>query len=451
MTAPLVTLGDVRESIVSFMAMDDLWRRRVPEQKGWQIPGVGFLPAVDVLVGVLVALAVGAGGLLLAALQVSLDTLGAADVIVVMVLAVAVSFRRVVPIASAAVMTLVWIIGTYTTPYVATNWVSTLAFFFSYYSLMVWVRTRRIAWGSMLAVFVVIMGWVAVMVAFGRSLTEQLKIINPDGNGEGVIYLVLTYVIVNITFVVGAALVGQVSWLWARDLAEVRRQAATIERQRTQLAEQAVLDERLRIAREMHDSVAHHVSVVGIHAAGARRALDVGPGLAREALAIVESESREAVTEMRSLLGSLRAGDESRARLGLTDLDRLCDGQRRASVRLLRVGDDSMVGPLLGHTCYRIVQESLNNVEGHSSATEVTVSVRCSEDEVEVEVTDNGRPIRSAPSTGVGIVGMSERVEALGGTIEVGPRRVGGWRVRAVMPMHHGEETRIEDMKDGED
>ena len=97
------------------------------------------------------------------------------------------------------------------------------------------------------------------------------------------------------------------------------------------------------------------------------------------------------------------------------------------------------------------MQESLNNVEGHSSATEVTVSVRCSEDEVEVEVTDNGRPIRSAPSTGVGIVGMSERVEALGGTIEVGPRRVGGWRVRAVMPMHHGEETRIEDMKDGED
>ncbi|WP_204324576.1 hypothetical protein, partial [Stenotrophomonas maltophilia] len=77
-----------------------------------------------------------------------------------------------------------------------------------------------------------------------------LKIINPDSNGEGVIYLVLTYVIVNVTFVVGAALVGQVSWLWARDLAEVRRQAATIERQRTQLAEQAILDERLRIARE---------------------------------------------------------------------------------------------------------------------------------------------------------------------------------------------------------
>ncbi|GAE76072.1 two-component system sensor kinase [Cutibacterium acnes JCM 18918] len=303
----------------------------------------------------------------------------------------------------------------------------------------------------MLAVFVVIMGWVVMMMAFGRSLTEQFEIINPDSNGEGVIYLVLTYVIVNVTFVVGAALVGQVSWLWARDLAEVRRQAATIERQRTQLAEQAVLDERLRIAREMHDSMAHHVSVVGIHAAGARRALDVDPDLAREALATVESESREAVTEMRSLLGSLRAGDEPRARLGLADLDRLCDEPRRASVRLLRVGDDSLVGPQLGHTCYRIVQESLNNVEAHSSATEVTVSVRCSDDEVEVEVTDNGRPIRSAPSTGVGIVGMSERVEALGGTIEVGPRKVGGWRVRAVMPMRQSQDVRDEDMKEGED
>ena len=100
---PLVTLGGVRESIVSFMAMDDLWRRRVPEHKGWQISVVWFLPAVDVLVGALVALAVGAGGLLLAALQDHLDTLGPGDVIVVIVLAVALSFRRVMPITSAAV------------------------------------------------------------------------------------------------------------------------------------------------------------------------------------------------------------------------------------------------------------------------------------------------------------------------------------------------------------
>ncbi|GAE76073.1 hypothetical protein JCM18918_1831 [Cutibacterium acnes JCM 18918] len=90
-----------------------------------------FLPAVDVLVGALVALAVGAGGLLLAALQDHLDTLGPGDVIVVIVLAVALSFRRVMPITSAAVMTLVWINGTYATPYMATNWVSTLAFFSS--------------------------------------------------------------------------------------------------------------------------------------------------------------------------------------------------------------------------------------------------------------------------------------------------------------------------------
>jgi len=90
-------------------------------------------------------------------------------------------------------------------------------------------------------------------------------------------------------------------------------------------------------------------------------------------------------------------------------------------------------------------------VEAHSSASEVTVSVRCRDDEVEVEVTDNGRPIRSAPSTEVGIVGMSERVKALGGTIEVGPRKIGGWRVRAVIPMRRGENVRDEDMKEGED
>ncbi|WCC80680.1 sensor histidine kinase [Cutibacterium equinum] len=448
---PLATLSGVREAIVSFMAMDDLWRRRVPDTRGWRVPRVGFLPAVDVLVGALVALAVGAGGLLLAALQDRLDVLGVGDVIVVIALAVVLSFRRVAPVTSAALITVIWVIGAYATPYMAANWVSTLAVFFSYDSLMGWARTRRLAWGSMLAVFVVIMGWVALTMAFGNSLTKQIEAINPDSNGEGIIYLVLTYVIINVTFVIGAALAGQVSWLRARDLAEVRRQAATIERQRTQLAEQAVLDERLRIAREMHDSVAHHVSVVGIHAAGARRALDIDPDLARDALATVESESRAVVTEIRSLLGSLRAGGEPRARLGLADLDRLCEEQRRASVRLLRVGDDSMVGPLLGHTCYRIVQESLNNVEAHSSATEVTVSLRCNDDEVEVEITDNGRPIRSGPSTGVGIVGMSERVEVLGGTIEVGPRKVGGWRVRAVMPLRQGEKTRAEDIEDGVD
>lgn len=233
----------------------------------------------------------------------------------------------------------------------------------------------------------------------------------------------------------GAALVGQVSWLWARDLANLRSQAATIDRQRNQLAEQAVLAERLRIAREMHDSVAHHVSIIGIHAAGVRRALGVDLTLAKEALSTVESESREAVAEMRSLLGSLRDRDEAGVQLGLADVDRLCAAPRRAEVRLLRVGDDSIVGPLQGHTCYRIVQESLNNVEAHSSASEVTVSGRCDENSVEVEVTDNGRPVHSVPSTGVGIIGMSERVEALGGTLEVGPRRIGGWRVRAVIPI----------------
>ena len=185
----------------------------------------------------------------------------------------------------------------------------------------------------------------------------------------------------------------------------------------------------------MHDSVAHHVSIIGIHAAGVRRALGVDLTLAKEALSTVESESREAVAEMRSLLGSLRDRDEAGVQLGLADVDRLCAAPRRAEVRLLRVGDDSIVGPLQGHTCYRIVQESLNNVEANSSASEVTVSGRCDENSVEVEVTDNGRPVHSVPSTGVGIIGMSERVEALGGTLEVGPRRIGGWRVRAVIPI----------------
>lgn len=180
------------------MAMDDMWHRRVPEGKTWRIPIVGLVPIFDAVVGVLVALAVGAAGVLIAAVQNHLGDLGSCDVIVVAGLAVVFFLRRRLPIASAAGVTLIWIVGTYVTPYMVNNWASTLAFFFSYYSLMVWARTRRAAWGSMLGVFVVIMGWVTVVLAFGHSLSERLRAISPDSKGDEIIYLVLTYVVVNI-------------------------------------------------------------------------------------------------------------------------------------------------------------------------------------------------------------------------------------------------------------
>lgn len=111
------------------MAMDDMWHRRVPEGKTWRIPIVGLVPIVDAVVGVLVALAVGAAGVLIAAVQNHLGDLGSCDVIVVAGLAVVFFLRRRLPIASAAGVTLIWIVGTYVTPYMVNNWASTLAFF----------------------------------------------------------------------------------------------------------------------------------------------------------------------------------------------------------------------------------------------------------------------------------------------------------------------------------
>lgn len=227
-------------------------------------------------------------------------------------------------------------------------------------------------------------------------------------------------------------------------LAEVEARAERAEREQEIAAQQAVQEERVRIARELHDVVAHSVSVMVVQAGAGRRVLDRNPEQAAEALAVVESTGRNALDELRRLLGVLRHEDGAPTVVPQPtagDLNALVEQWRDAGMDVdLEAEDEPSELPAgVGLTVYRIVQEALTNVMKHAGPARVHVSVRY-DDDVHIEVTDDGRGGRphdaDVPSSGQGLIGMRERVELFGGTLSIGPRPGGGYRVRATIPVH---------------
>jgi signal transduction histidine kinase len=223
----------------------------------------------------------------------------------------------------------------------------------------------------------------------------------------------------------------------ARELV-LTRHAERLDRDRERAAESAVAHERTRIARELHDVVAHAVSVMVVQAQGGRRIVRQEPGEAEEAFAVIERTGGQALGEMRRLLGMLRSADE-RASLapqpGLEHLETLADDVRRAGlpVALELEGEPARLPPGVDVSAYRIVQEALTNALKHARPASATVRVRCLPAAVEVEVSDDGRG--GAPDGGGhGLVGMRERVALYGGRLEAGDRPSGGFVIRARLP-----------------
>jgi signal transduction histidine kinase len=456
----------MRAALADFFGLDDLWERPAPSSRLLRVPVVGWLSAVDLVVAGAAVLGAALAVWLQGAI-VGIDGAWWRQGVSIVVLGLILCFRRRFPMTQGALSAAHLLIGAYLAPGVSNNFFVQVFYFVSMHATVAWGRSRRAAWGVIAAIELVLMGWVAVIFARTNSLAQIMKALAPQAQGpQAVVRIVVFYALINSAFVLGAGALGQVSWREARALARARDQAETIAAQESRLAEQAVVAERLRIAREIHDSVAHHVSVIGIQAAGARRAMDAAPDLAREALSAVEEESRLAVSEMRSLLGSLRqdaGAGPGLADPGLGDLPELCAQlhgahSHAARISLDVVGPANEVGGALGLTVYRIVQEALNNVEKHSGASHAHVAVRIGSGRIdsgrigggqlEVEVTDDGRGARALPDPGgtrVGLIGMRERVGAHGGTLETGPRVTGGWRVLARMPLHPGAQNGLRD------
>jgi signal transduction histidine kinase len=220
-----------------------------------------------------------------------------------------------------------------------------------------------------------------------------------------------------------------------------RRRAVSLAARSTALqrqAEQAAAAERARIARELHDIVAHHLSVIVLQASGARAShKPAGPPLEK-----IESSARQALAETRRLLGVLRDPDEE-AELapqpGISELAALAASVQAAGlpVNLLIDGDLNALPPAVDVSVYRIVQEALTNVIKHAGPARAAVAIGCVADTVTIEITDNGtgQPGRPIPAGGHGLAGMRERAAVFGGELAAGPRPGGGFAVRARLPL----------------
>jgi len=273
--------------------------------------------------------------------------------------------------------------------------------------------------------------WLGLGLMFGVGLPFMVA---ADSNG-----MASGNALAPIAWLTGAWAVGAIIRGRRLRTAELELLTAELAQQRDLQAQAAVAVERGRIARELHDVVAHNVSMMVVQAGAADRVLEGDQPDVRRALAAIAGTGRETVDEMRLLLGVVRSdeGDGLSPQPGLADLDQLVSNVRSAGLHVdLRVeGERSPLSPGVDLSAYRIVQEALTNVLKHTETARVEVTVHYANDAVQVEVCDDGRPREPTAGGGNGLIGMRERVAMLGGEFRAGARRDGGFAVFARLPI----------------
>ncbi|HEY9424590.1 MAG TPA: sensor histidine kinase [Microterricola sp.] len=328
---------------------------------------------------------------------------------------------------------------------------SQISLFVAIYSVGAWGRSRRIATVVRAIIVSGMLAWVFWQLIFYSAVQDYLPELPREGTLSPYLAYGLINILTNLLYFGGAWFFGDAAYrsARARALLEQRTLELAAERERTQ--QQAVALERLRIARELHDVVAHHVSVMGVQAGAARRVLDRDPAQASAALSLIEQNARSAVEELHLLLGTLRSeqaepgtvpahlDSSTRGALQLADL--VADAVGAGLPATLHIiGDARTLPGGIGLSVYRVAQEALTNTRKHGGgAATADVRVRYLPDAVELEVSDTGVGAsgqrRTAAGSGLGQLGMRERVAAVGGTIDLGPRPRGGYLVRARFPL----------------
>jgi len=312
--------------------------------------------------------------------------------------------------------------------------------------------------------YVVAFSWAGVFVAFYTVAANESRIratLAALATAAGILLSFLAYAAfdpqkaadVNLW---ATYLMFALAWLMG-DNVRVRRaykrqleeRAFEVHRDREHQANRAVAEERARIARELHDVVAHYVSVMVVQSAGARRIAEKDPDAARTALEAVEAAGRTALAEMRRMLEVLRADDPGMGpQPGLNDLEKLIAHVRDTGlpVEYLVEGETCCLPAAMDLAAYRIVQEALTNTVKHGGRARAKVTVRYLADALEVEIFDDGRgaaaPLISGTGGGHGLIGMHERVALFGGKLQAGPVLTGGYRVFARMPIEPEDSAR---------
>ncbi|GLY04821.1 sensor histidine kinase [Actinoplanes sp. NBRC 101535] len=310
--------------------------------------------------------------------------------------------------------------------------------FAAIYTLGAWGQDRsrvRVVRAGIIAVMFAYLV-VSFVISFGDITIER-----SSGELPAVWSLILNTFILNIAYFAFVHLMGDAVWTNARHRHRIEEQASALRAAQELVAERAAVDERVRIARELHDVVAHHVSAMGIQASAARRALERDPSSpkARTALAAVEEGARTAVDELRRMLGALRssAGATPGPSAGIDRVPEIVDRARESglTVDFGIYGDAAPLPDSLSQAAYRIVQEAVTNTLKHAGATALDIRIRYLRDEIELDVADDGRAA-PAGTGGMGLIGMRERVAVHDGALEYGPRtREPGFRVRARLPL----------------
>jgi signal transduction histidine kinase len=271
----------------------------------------------------------------------------------------------------------------------------------------------------------------ALRAALATALLVPALFISPEG-GDGAPLVLPAALLLVIGWVLGDNLRTRRAYL-----RELESKAERLEREREQNARRAAADEQARIARELHDVIAHNVSVMVVQAAAAGDVFDSQPEKARDALASIEHTGREALTELRRLLGAVRTEDGKVPQPGLGRLPDLLNQVRAAGleVDLTTEGERRQLPIGIDLSAYRIVQEALTNTLKHAAARRAEVVLRYSDEELAIDVLDDGRGLTTNGDPGQGLIGMRERVALYNGDLAARPRPEGGFAVSARFPL----------------